>query len=147
VTALAPEWRKGNLPADVTRFIGRRQELSQVREALERYRLVSLRGVGGVGKTRLALHVAADVRRSFADGVWLVELSALRNAELLARTVAASLGLPDQAVGDPVDLLAEHLADRHLLLVLDTCEHLIDACAMLAEVLLRAAPRLRSAPC
>jgi non-specific serine/threonine protein kinase len=143
VTALAPEWRKGNLPADVTRFIGRRQELSQVREALERYRLVSLRGVGGVGKTRLALHVAADVRRSFADGVWLVELSALRNAELLARTVAASLGLPDQAVGDPVDLLAEHLADRHLLLVLDTCEHLIDACAMLAEVLLRAAPRLR----
>ena len=143
MTALAPEWRKGNLPADVTRFIGRRQELSQVREALERYRLVTLRGVGGVGKTRLALHVAADVRRSFADGVWLVELSALRNAELLARTVAASLGLPDQAVGDPVDLLAEHLADRHLLLVLDTCEHLIDACAMLAEVLLRAAPRLR----
>jgi non-specific serine/threonine protein kinase len=143
VTALALERRTGNLPAEVTRFIGRRQELSQIKDALERYRLVTLCGPGGVGKTRLALHVAADVRRSFADGVWLVELSALRNAGLLARTVAAGLDLPDQAAGDPVDVLADHLADRHLLLVLDTCEHLVDACAKLAEALLRAAPRLR----
>jgi len=143
VTALALERRKGNLPAEVTRFIGRRRELSQIRDALERYRLVTLRGVGGVGKTRLALHTAADVRRSFADGVWLVELSALRNAELLPRTVAACIGMPDQASGDPVDLLAGHLAEQHLLLVLDTCEHLVDACAMLAEALLRAAPRLQ----
>jgi predicted ATPase/DNA-binding CsgD family transcriptional regulator len=143
VTTPASERQKGNLPAEVTRFIGRRRELSQVREALERYRLVTLRGVGGVGKTRLALHLGADLRRSFADGVWLVELSALRNAELLARTVAASLGLPDQAAGDPVDVLADYLAERHLLLILDTCEHLVDACAKIAEVLLRAAPRLR----
>jgi predicted ATPase/DNA-binding CsgD family transcriptional regulator len=143
VTTLVPERRRGNLPAEVTSFIGRRGELSQVREALERYRLVTLRGVGGVGKTRLALHLAADLQRSFADGVWLAELSALRNAELLARTVAASLGLPDQAAGDPVDLLADYLAERHLLLILDTCEHLVFACAELAEALLLAAPRLR----
>ena len=143
MTALALERRTGNLPAEVTRFIGRRQELSEIKDALERYRLVTLRGPGGVGKTRLALHVAADVRRSFADGVWLVELSALRNAGLLVRTVAAGLDLPDQAAGDPLDVLADHLADRHLLLILDTCEHLIDACAKLAEALLRAAPRLR----
>ena len=143
MTTLVPERRRGNLPAEVTSFIGRRRELSQVREALERYRLVTLRGVGGVGKTRLALHLAADLQRSFADGVWLAELSALRNAELLARTVAASLGLPDQAAGDPVDLLADYLAERHLLLILDTCEHLVDACAKLAEALLPAAPRLR----
>jgi non-specific serine/threonine protein kinase len=143
VTALELEWRKGNLPAEVTRFIGRRRELSQIRDALERYRLVTLRGVGGVGKTRLAVRMATDLRRSFADGVWLAELSSLRNAELLPRTVAACLGLPDQASGDPVDVLADHLADRHVLLVLDTCEHLVDACAKLAEGLLRAAPRLR----
>jgi predicted ATPase/DNA-binding CsgD family transcriptional regulator len=143
VTALELQWRKGNLPAEVTRFVGRRRELSQIRDALERYRLVTLRGVGGVGKTRLAVRMATELRRSFADGVWLVELSALRNAELLPRTVAACLGLPDQASGDPVDLLADHLADRHLLLILDTCEHLVDACAKLAEGLLRAAPRLR----
>jgi predicted ATPase len=76
--------------------------------------------VGGVGKTRLALHLTAGLQRSFADGVWLAELSALRNAELLARTVAASLGLPDEPAGDPVDMLADYLADRQLLLILDT---------------------------
>ncbi len=135
--------RTDHLPAEVTRFIGRDKELSQVKDALGRYRLVTLRGVGGVGKTRLALRVAADVRRSFDDGVWLVELSALRNSELLARTVAAALGVPDQASGDPLDLLADYVADRHLLLVLDTCEHLVNGCALLSEVLLRAAPRLR----
>ena len=143
MTAVDLELRTDNLPAEVTRFIGRSRELSQVRDALGRYRLVTLRGVGGVGKTRLALQVAAMARRSFDDGVWLVELSALRNTELLARTVAAALGVPDQASGDPLDLLADYLADRHLLLILDTCEHLVDGCALLSEVLLRAAPRLK----
>jgi predicted ATPase/DNA-binding CsgD family transcriptional regulator len=137
------ELRGGNLPAEVTRFIGRSRELPMIRDALGRYRLVTLRGVGGVGKTRLALQVAAAVRRSFEDGVWLVELSALRNTELLARTVASALAVPDQAAGDPLDLLADYLAGRHLLLILDTCEHLAGGCAMLSEVLLRAAPRLR----
>lgn len=135
--------RTGNLPAEVTRFVGRTRDISQVRDALGRYRLVTLRGVGGVGKTRLALRVAAGVRRSFDDGVWLVELSALRNTELLARTVATALGVPDEASGDPLDLLADYVADQHLLLLLDTCEHLVDGCALLSEVLLRAAPRLR----
>jgi predicted ATPase/DNA-binding CsgD family transcriptional regulator len=143
VAAVELDRRTDNLPAEVTRFIGRSRELTQVRDALGRYRLVTLRGVGGVGKTRLALQVAAAARRSFDDGVWLVELSALRNTELLARTVAAALGVPDQASGDPLDLLADYLADRHLLLILDTCEHLVDACALLSEVLLRAAPRLK----
>ena len=137
------QWRKDNLPAEVTRFIGRRRELPLIREALGRYRLVTLRGAGGVGKTRLALRTAAQARQSFADGAWVAELSGLRNAQLLARTVAASLGLPDQAAGDPASLLADHLRDRHLLLVMDTCEHLVDACARLAEALLRAAPQLR----
>ena len=143
MTAATEQRQKGNLPAEVTRFIGRREELTEVREALDRYRLVTLRGVGGVGKTRLALHVAADLRRSFPDGVWLAELSALREPDLLARTVSAALGLPDPASGDALDLLTDHLSDRHTLLVLDTCEHLVDACAKLVDALLRAAPRLR----
>jgi predicted ATPase/DNA-binding CsgD family transcriptional regulator len=96
-----------------------------------------------VGKTRLALKVAAGLRQSFPDGVRLAELSSLRDGGLLARTVAACLGLPDQAAGDPADQLADYLADRQLLLVLDTCEHLVDSCAKLAQALLRAAPRLR----
>ena len=143
MAAIELDRRTGNLPADVTRFVGRSRDLDQVRDALGRYRLVTLRGVGGVGKTRLALQVGAAARRSFEDGVWLVELSSLRNTELLARTVAAALGVPDQGAGNPLDLLADYLADRHLLLILDTCEHLVDGSALLCEVLLRAAPRLR----
>jgi predicted ATPase/DNA-binding CsgD family transcriptional regulator len=132
----------GNLPAEVTTFIGRSAELEQVNEALARSTLVTLRGLGGVGKTRLALRAAAHVSGSFTDGVWLVELSSLRNPELLARTVAAALGVPDQSSADPLDLVASYLADRQLLLILDTCEHLIDGCALLTEALLHASPRL-----
>jgi non-specific serine/threonine protein kinase len=145
VTNLAADrQQRGNLPADVTTFVGRRKELAEAKRILENARLVTLTGVGGVGKTRLALRVAADVQRTFADGVWLAELSALRDAKLLPRTVAMALELShSRSADDPVDVLADYLADRHLLLILDTCEHLVDACAMLTEVLLRAAPRLK----
>jgi predicted ATPase/DNA-binding CsgD family transcriptional regulator len=143
VTSLATQQRTGNLPAEVTSFIGRRDELDEVRQALDQSRLITLCGVGGVGKTRLALRAGAQATAACPDGVWLAELSPLREPALLARRVAEALRLPDLAAGDPLDLLAEHLADRRLLLILDTCEHLPDACAMLAEVLLRAAPGLR----
>jgi predicted ATPase/DNA-binding CsgD family transcriptional regulator len=143
VASVALERRQGNLPAEMTRFIGRKQELAQVKRLLEASRLVTVAGVGGVGKTRLALRLAADLRRSFADGTWIVELSGLRDPALVAQAVAEAFGLSDQSSRDRIDLLADHLADRQLLLILDTCEHLVDACAMLVEVLLRAAPQLR----
>jgi non-specific serine/threonine protein kinase len=127
----------------MTRFIGRKREVAQVKRLLEGARLVTVTGMGGIGKTRLALRVAADLRRSYADGAWLVELSGLRDPELVAQSVAEVLGLSDQSSRDRVELIADHLADKRLLLVLDTCEHLVDACAMLVEALLRAAPRLR----
>jgi predicted ATPase/DNA-binding CsgD family transcriptional regulator len=142
VTALT-SGRRNNLPVEVTRFIGRRRELPAVEEAIERHRLVTLRGAAGVGKTRLALRAAADLRDNFADGCWLVQLSPLRTPELLARTVAGALGLPDEAAGDAPQVLAQCLAERELLLLLDTCEHLTDACAELAALLLPAAPGLR----
>ena len=135
--------QRNNLPVEVTRFIGRRRELSVIGEAIERHRLVTLRGTAGVGKTRLALRAAADLRDSFADGCWLVQLSPLRAPELLARTVAGALGLPDEAADDAPRVLAQNLAKRELLLLLDTCEHLTDACAELAALLLPAAPGLR----
>ena len=135
--------RRDNLPAEVTQFVGRRRELPAITEAVERHRLVTLRGAGGVGKTRLALRVATDLRMSFADGCWLVQLSPLHAPELLARTVSEALGLPDETAGDATAVLAETLAGRELLLVLDTCEHLVKACAELAVLLLRAAPGLR----
>jgi non-specific serine/threonine protein kinase len=137
------ERRAGNLPAEMTRFIGRERELSAVSRLLRASRLVTLAGPGGVGKTRLALRAAAGLGGRFADGVWFVELSALHEVDLLAHAIAETIQLPDQSSRDRLDVLADHLEDKQLLLILDTCEHMVDACAMLSEVLLRAAARLR----
>ncbi len=143
MTALTWGQQRGNLPAEVNRFVGRRRELPAIGEAFERHRLVTLRGPGGVGKTRLALHAAAGLRDAFADGCWLVQLSPLRAPELLPRAVSEALGLPDDVTGDPARTLADSLAERELLLILDTCEHLTAGCAELAARLLATAPRLR----
>jgi predicted ATPase/DNA-binding CsgD family transcriptional regulator len=129
----------GNLPAELTSFVGRRSELAEVKRLLAGSRLVTLTGIGGVGKTRLALRAAAELRRAFRDGVWLVQLDQIRDQELVAQAVAAALGLQDRAGYAPATALAEYLAGRQLLLVLDSCEHLMDATAKLADQLLRAA--------
>ncbi|HEY6496214.1 MAG TPA: LuxR C-terminal-related transcriptional regulator [Trebonia sp.] len=143
MTALTFGQRRDNLPAEVTRFIGRRRELPAIADAVERHRLVTLRGVGGVGKTRLALRAAAEALDSYADGCWLVQLSPVRAPEFLAHAVSEALGLPDESGGEARQVLAANLAERELLLVLDTCEHLTEACAELATLLLAAAPGLR----
>ena len=133
----------GNLPAELTSFVGRRGELAEVRRALSRSRLVTLTGIGGVGKTRLALRAAAELRRGFRDGVWLVQLDQLRDPALVAEAIAGTLGLQSRAGYSPEAALADYLADRHLLLILDNCEHLADAAAKLTDLLLRAAEGLR----
>ncbi|HZZ49878.1 MAG TPA: LuxR C-terminal-related transcriptional regulator [Pseudonocardia sp.] len=140
-----PSTRPPALPATSTSFVGRRTEIVTIRGALVASRLVTLLGPGGVGKSRLALHAAAEVRRSFPDGVWLVELAALRDPRLLAQTVADGLDIVerDSAARGPIELLIEVLRSRQALLVLDNCEHLLDSCADLVDVLLRAAPQLR----
>ncbi|MEU9119192.1 AAA family ATPase [Streptomyces sp. NPDC048506] len=133
----------GNLPADLNRFIGRDEELAALPEQLAAARLVTLTGLGGVGKSRLARQGAAILQDRFCDGVWLVELSALREAHLLDHAVAEALALADHS-GRPVrSALCDHLADRELLLVLDGYEQLVDACAELTGELLRRAPGLR----
>jgi len=106
-------------------------------------RLVTLTGVGGVGKTRLAVRVAADLQRAFPDGAWLVDLAPLDDPALVTQTAATTLGIRDQSARWPVAVVSDHLADKHLLLVLDNCEHLLDACAVLADALLEAAADLR----
>ncbi|TWV53635.1 LuxR family transcriptional regulator [Streptomyces misionensis] len=138
--------RTGGGPgAEATTLIGRRAEIARVRRLLSTARLITLTGVGGVGKTRLALRVARDVEGGFPDGVHTVEFAGLREAGLLAQTVATALGLahPGRDGSDGTDAVAAHLRDRQALLVLDNCEHLVDACARLADTLLRAAPGLR----
>ncbi|TDC01294.1 LuxR family transcriptional regulator [Nonomuraea longispora] len=130
------------LPSELNSFVGRRHEVADVKRLLSESRLVTLVGVGGVGKSRLALRVALDVRRAFPDGVWLVELAALEDPELLVQTVSEALGIQDRSVRSPIDVLTSRLRDEHLLVVLDNCEHLLDDCAVLAATLIRAVPRL-----
>ena len=133
----------GNLPAELTSFVGRRDEVAEVKRLLAGSRLVTLTGVGGVGKTRLALRAAAGLARAFPGGVWLVRLDQLREEALVAQAIAGVLGLQDRAGYSPAASLADYLAGRQLLLVLDNCEHLVDAAAKLADLLLRAAAGLR----
>ncbi len=123
-----------------TDFVGRQGELSQIGAMLAERRLVTIVGPGGVGKTRVALVAAAQAAVSYPDGPWIVELSGLRDAALLANTVASVLGLPEQDSRSALDALLEYLRDRRLLLILDTCEHVLDACADLAQAVLREAP-------
>lgn len=138
----SPVQRRHNLPAQLTSFVGREQEIAEVTGLLARSRLVTLTGTGGCGKTRLALEVAGRVVDRFADGVWLVELAALTDGHLVVQAVASTLGLR-QCSGHPLtEMLVEYVQPRHLLLLLDNCEHLISDCAALADLLLRACPRL-----
>jgi predicted ATPase/DNA-binding CsgD family transcriptional regulator len=131
------------LPLELTSFIGRRQERADLRRALSGSRLVTLTGFGGVGKTRLALRVGADTRRAFSGGVWFVELAELRVPELLADTVAVQLGLRGLPAQASHRALGEFIGSREALLILDNCEHVIDASASLTDYLLHACPRLR----
>lgn len=132
------------LPAELTEFIGRQEQLRAIRGLLGSARLVTLTGAGGTGKTRLAIQAADKVRRAFADGVRWVELGALRDPALLAQTLADSLGITGRGrTRPPGELLAEFLGPRQLLLVLDNCEHLLEACAELVSVFLHTAPQLR----
>ncbi|GLZ01224.1 LuxR C-terminal-related transcriptional regulator [Actinoplanes sp. NBRC 103695] len=135
--------RSGNLPAETLSFVGRRAELAEARRLLTAARLVSLVGPGGVGKTRLAVRIAADLGRILPGGAWLVELADVRDPVLVPNAVMAAFDLRDQASTEPVDLLRSYLRDRELLLVLDNCEHLLDATARLADEVLRAAPGVR----
>ncbi|WP_460368396.1 ATP-binding protein, partial [Actinocorallia lasiicapitis] len=134
---------RGELPAEVTGFVGRAQELAQVAGLLERARLVTVVGAGGVGKTRVALRSAGAAADRFGDGVCLVELSALHDPELLPHTVGVALGLPGSAAQPPLEAVLDYLRGREILLVLDTCEHLVDACAIFVETVLADAPGVK----
>jgi NB-ARC domain len=131
------------LPIPLTELIGRRREVDQVRERLGAVRLLTLTGAGGVGKSRLALAVATELATIGSGAVAWVELAALADPALVVRTVAATLGVREAADRPALAMLVEALRDRRLLLALDNCEHLLDACATLAEALLRGCPGVR----
>ena len=131
-----------NLPQQLTRFVGRKREMADIRDLWTHTRVVTLTGPGGIGKTRLALQIAVDSLPAYADGVWFVELASLADPGLVPQSVAATFGIRDEGSRSIGDTLAAYLADRHLLLVLDNCEHLIGAAAQLTDMLLRRAKDL-----
>ncbi|MDH6280090.1 protein kinase domain-containing protein [Prescottella agglutinans] len=138
-----PAVRDRTLPLELTSFVGRRHELAQIKNDLAASHLVALTGIGGVGKTRLALRAAADLRRAFDDGVYLAELAEVGDGSLVVDVVAAALRLQNRSPRPLVDAVIEFVASRHVLLVLDNCEHVVEAAADLAHAMLRAGPQLR----
>jgi predicted ATPase/DNA-binding SARP family transcriptional activator len=142
---LAPEPatdRRGNLPHPLTSFVGRERERGDILRLLARVRLLTLIGPGGCGKTRLAIETLAGVD-AVPDGIWFVELAGLTDGSLVAQATALAVGVPIPAQRSAHEALAAHLAAREAIIVLDNCEHVIDACARLAEQLLRAGPGVR----
>jgi predicted ATPase/DNA-binding CsgD family transcriptional regulator len=131
------------LPVELNSFVGREQELVEIEHLLDTTRLVTLVGTGGVGKTRLAQRVAAQVLDRYPDGAWLIELAAVVESTLLPYAAAMSLGLRELPGLSPLAILTQHLQPKRLLLVLDNCEHLIASSAHLIETLLRACPGLQ----
>jgi predicted ATPase len=132
-----------NLPVELSSFIGREREISEVEGLLAETRLLTLTGTGGCGKTRLALRVAGNLRERFEDGVWWVSLAPLTSPDLTPKSVASALGMHEQPGRSTTEALSDHLRFRDLILVLDNCEHLIEACAALAEALLLCCPNLK----
>ena len=142
-------WWKGaagdldQLPAELNSFIGRERELGELRRLMQETRALTLCGPGGVGKTRLALRVLASVADGFPDGVWFVELADLRQPDLVVSRVAEVLGVHEEPRRPLADTLASTLRPRRLLLALDNCEHLIEACAALGRRVLTSSPGVR----
>ncbi|MBY0389793.1 MAG: LuxR family transcriptional regulator [Mycobacterium pseudokansasii] len=131
-----------NLPAQLTSFVGRQAEMAELRRLVASERLVTLTGAGGAGKTRLAVQVANQLGTEFGEGLWYIDLAPITDPDVTPVTVARALGLPDQPGRSTMDLLIRFLGERKALLLLDNCEHLLDACDSLVVTLLAACPRL-----
>jgi predicted ATPase len=137
------ETQRNNLPAQLSSFIGREGEMAEIKQLLAATRLLTLTGAGGCGKTRLALRVAADVLPEYPDGVWFVELASVTDPDMVTQSAAEALSIREQPKRSLLETLADHLRSKRLLLVLDNCEHLLDACARLAGALLKTCLNLR----
>jgi len=135
--------RPNNLPVQISNFIGREQDIKFIRESLRKSSIVTITGTGGSGKTRLALQTGAELCDEFTAGVWLIELAQLNGADLIQQSILQTFNLKEQAGQNPEDILLAFLKDKEILLIFDTCEHVIDASAKLAEKLLRNCSKLK----
>ena len=133
---------RNNLPVQLTSFIGREQEIAEIKQLLKIHHIVTLIGPGGTGKTRLSLQVAADLLDQFQHGVWFIELAPLTDPDLIPQTILSAMGISDQT-GNPLAALRDYLRQKTSLIIFDNCEHLLAASANIVDTLLRAAPELR----
>jgi predicted ATPase len=132
-----------NLPSPLTSFIGREKEKVDVIDRISKHRLVTLTGSGGVGKTRLSIKVGEQIAGGYPNGVWLVELAPILDPLLIARTVAIAIGLRDEPQRPVIDMLSDYLVEKQMLIILDNCEHVLDACAQLVHTLLTHCPGVK----
>ena len=132
-----------NLPAPLTSFIGREKEQSDVIRLLAKHRLITLTGSGGIGKSRLSMKVGEQIAGDYPSGVWLVELAPILDPALVPHTTALTLGLREDPKRPVIDMLCDYLRDKRMLLLLDNCEHVLDACAQLIDALLKTCPQLK----
>ena len=139
----APPAAAGNLPVDLSIFVGRQDEMGALRDALAGHRLVTLIGVGGTGKTRLAVETARALSSSFPDGCWIVELASIAVAEAVPFAIAAGVGISAPVQGDVMEHVLRRVADRRSLVIIDNCEHLLDSVADAVEQLVERCPHLR----
>ena len=139
----SPNAIPNNLPSQLTSFIGRENELAELKRLIPSSHLLTLTGSGGTGKTRLSMQAAAEMFNTFRNGVWLVELAPLSDLALIAQTVDSVWGVREQPGYTIVSLLLDFLRARRLLIILDNCEHVVEACAQFADNLQRAAPEIK----
>jgi len=132
-----------NLPAQLTSFVGREKELGDIKRLLSNTRILSLIGPGGTGKTRLSIQAANDVLDKYPDGVWLVDLAPILDPLLVPRTTAIVIGLRNEPQRPVIDMLCDYLAKKKMLIILDNCEHLVDACAQLSDRILHTASEVQ----
>jgi predicted ATPase/class 3 adenylate cyclase len=130
------DFHPNNLPCQLTSFVGREKELTDMKKLLHDAHMLTLIGTGGTGKTRLAIQAASEVLDHYPDGVWLVELAPILDPLLVPRTTAITIGLRDEPQRPVIDMLCDYLRNKRMLLILDNCEHLVDACARMAERIL-----------
>lgn len=135
--------RPHNLPVQLTAFIGREKELTDIKDLLSKTHLLTLIGSGGTGKTRIALQTGAEMIDDFESGVWFVDLAPLLESELLPQTIAEAIGVKEDPKRDLTETLIDYLKDKEILIILDNCEHLIEACSKLSEKLLQSSPKLK----
>ena len=131
-----------NLPRQATPFVGREQELAEIKALIGKWQVVTLVGTGGVGKTRIALQVGADLLDGSNDGVWFIDLAQVPGGDYLAPAIAQALGLPPRADSDPLSDVLAYLRDKHLLIILDNCEHVIGAASRMAAAIIKSCPQV-----